>query len=150
MAPPQNAPRPPASEPPRARPSLLLPQRLGLVVAALDLILALFVNSPLGSALWGGPVERMALYWVVLAANVGSVLCAIGLALRNPGLAWGGAGAFLALAFLMPQFWYAVLPALALVACVLAWEMVRPRPPPPAPVHAWQGFPCPPPPPAWR
>jgi len=137
-------------------PRILLPQRLGFLMAAGNLVLALLAASPLGEGLWGNLEQRMALYWLILAANVGSVLCAVGLAIGNPSLAWGGSGSFLGLVFLLQNFWYAVPLALALMACVLAWEMVRPRPakpdPPPMPPPwawqppPWQGYPPPQPP----
>lgn len=152
---PQNAPRnrragparaaPPAPAAPEAPPApaplrLLLAQRLGLVASGLTLVLATVANSPLGAGLRGEAVQNIALYWLLLAANAGSVACAIGLALGRPIPAWFGASAFLGMGFLLPQFWYAIVPALLQLGCVLVWEVSRPRPNP-EPVPQWAGYP---------
>jgi len=141
LRPPQPLP-PSNAEPPAKAPRLLVAQRLGLVASGLTLVLATVANSPLGGFLRGDFGHNLALYWLLLAANAGSVVCAIGLALGRPIPAWLGAGVFLAMGFLLPQFWFAVLPALLLLGCVLAWEVTRPRPPP-EPVPQWTQAPYP-------
>lgn len=134
----------PAPEPP---PRLAAAQRLGLVSCCLILAAALALNSPLGRDVEPSEEWGAAHYLVILAANLGASICAVGLALGRPGPAWGGAAGFLGMAFLLPRYWFVVPLALLLLGCVLAWEMRRPKPPPQAqapPQWIWA-----PPPPMW-
>ncbi|MES2153755.1 MAG: hypothetical protein V4510_01310 [bacterium] len=130
-----NANRPQKKEPPDRRAAGArygVPQVAGILYGVALLVVAIVLNSPAGRALGDGG----ALHFVLLFANVGSLLAVLGLALGKPDLAWPGAALFVAVGFLVSPIWYAAPFALVLMGFVAWWEASRPRPPRFVPVPA--------------
>jgi len=153
----RKAPRPKDNDPPpdfipvpEPERRLGAAQRIGIAVAVADIVVASVVNSPLGASLrMHGNPPGLALYWILLAASLGSVVCAAGLILGRSPPAWYGVAIFLAVALMAgAEAWYAVPPAMALLACVALWERSRPPAPPAPPRIQFVPYAWPPAPPA--
>jgi|SRR5688572_1240988 len=93
-----------------------------LAVALVAAGAAIVLNSPLLD--WLGLAPASAWHFVGFWAEAGAVAAVLGMAYRNPALAWAGAGTFFVMSLALSRWvWPGHLVSIALLGAVAAWHL---------------------------